>query len=222
MHAFRFNSKDAAASIDLLPPERAPRSVAKSGMSRSLDVVDVEFETVATVTRRGPYPVFNDNSRAQIRDSASTTVAPSLPMRALLGLETMLQMASPKTFAALVAGIGASTFVFFIGLPGGAVAVPSPPLVLADVTTAVNEANGMKVLSVFGTVENRSNAPKAVPTILVDVISNGKRVTASRLLPVSDALGAGESRAFSTRLLHTGGKLPDVTVSFGEPGVSAP
>lgn len=225
MHAFRFNSKDAAASTDLLPPERAPRSAAKSGISRSLDVVDAEFETVPTVSRRGPYPVFNDNSRAHIRAGSartSTTGASSLPMRALLRLETMLQMASPKTFAALVAGIGASTFVFFIGLPGGAVAVPSPPLVLADVTTSVNEANGMKVLSVFGTVENRSNAPKAVPTILVDVIANGKRVTASRVLPGSDTLGAGESRAFSTRLLHTGGKLPDVTVSFGQPGVSAP
>jgi len=143
-------------------------------------------------------------------------------MRALQGLEIILQKASPKTFAAIVAGVCASTFVFFVGLPGGAVAVPTPPLVLADVTTSVNEANGMKVLSVFGTVENRSNAPKAVPTIVVDVIANGKRVTASRVLPASDALAAGESRPFSTRLLHTGGKLPDVTVSFGKPGASAP
>ncbi len=220
MHAFRFNSKDAAASIDLLPPERAPRSAARAGISRSPDVVDVEFETVAIAARRTSYPVFNDKSRAG-SDSRRAKAAQSLPMLVLQRLEMILQTASPKTFAALVAGICASTFVFFIGLPGGAVAVPSPPLVLADVTTSVNEANGMKVLSVFGTVENRSNAPKAVPTILVDVIADGKRVTASRVLP-SEALGAGESRPFSTRLLHTGGKMPDVTVSFGKPGASAP
>ncbi len=226
MHAFRFNSKDAAASVDLLPPERAPRPAAKPGLSRSIEVIDAEFEIVPSVARRGPYPVFNDNSRTQGRAAsgrlAETVNAPSLPMRMLLRLETMLQMASPKTFAALVAGVCASTFVFLVGLPGGAAAVPSPPLVLADVKTSVNEANGMKVLSVHGTVRNSSNAPKAVPTILVDVIANGKRVTASRVMPASNTLGAGESRPFSTRLLHTGGKLPDVTVYFGKPGASSP
>ncbi|OJF92293.1 FxLYD domain-containing protein [Pararhizobium antarcticum] len=227
MHAFRFNSKGSRSCVDLLPPERTPRPATKAGLSRPLDIVDVEFETVSTVARRGPYPVFNDNSRVSdaehARRSPAIEVATvSLPVKMLLRLETLLQRASPKTFAALVAGICASTFVFLVGLPGGAAAVATPPLVLAGVKTSVNEANGMKVLSVYGTVENRSDAPKAVPTILVDVIANGKRVTASRVLAATDTLAAGESRPFSTRLLHTGGKLPDVSVSFGKPGASAP
>lgn len=218
MHAFRFHSRQAAAGMDLLPPDRAPRTTPKTSPARPAAFVDAEFEVVPRAARGAPYPVFNDNSRDRPRPSGvrapqMADVVP-LPLRVLGRIEAMLQRVSVKTYAMMVAGVSATVFLLLVGLPGGAAPVPSAPLVLSTLKTVVSEENGMKVLSVYGTVQNRSNAAMHVPTIVVDVIASGKRVTASRVAAGASSLDVGENRAFSTRLLHTGGKLPEVAVSF--------
>lgn len=221
MNASRPNG--ATRRMDFLPPDRAARSAPARTGTRAIEIIDAEFETVSVGNRRGSYPVFNDNSRARPRPDArmATTAAPEGGL--LSRFERLLQAASPKAFAVLVTCLCVPVFLLALGMPQHNTAVASSPaLSINSVTTALNDANGMKILSVYGAVENNTNAPKAVPTILVDVIANGHRRTATRIMAEQPALAPGESRPFSTRLLHTGGKLPEVAVSFGGAGDSVP
>jgi hypothetical protein len=222
MNAFRSNG--TASRMDLLPPERRGRATSARGMPHRTDIVDAEFETLAANGRRNIYPVFNDN---RMRTAASPVQNPRRVASAfgwaVNHFERLLQTASPKAFAVLVTCLCAPVFVLFASLPQHQPAVAAvPALSINDVTTSLNDANGMKILSVYGAVKNHSDAPKLVPAILVDVIANGHRRTATRIDAGQPALAPGESRPFSTRLLHTGGKLPGVAVSFGQPGDSAP
>jgi hypothetical protein len=222
MNAFRPNG--TASRMDFLPPEKRARAAAKTTAPRVTDIVDAEFETVSSKSRRHVYPVFNDN---RVRAATAPVQKPrriaSTFGWAVNHFERLLQTASPKAFAILVTCLCAPVFALFASLPQYQPAVASvPALSISDVTTSLNDANGMKILSVYGAVENHSNAPKAVPAIVVDVIANGYRRTATRIDQGQAVLAPGESRPFSTRLLHTGGKLPGVAVSFGQPGDSAP
>jgi hypothetical protein len=219
-----FHPKGAASRMDLLPPERRARAAQAGVPSRRTEIVDAEFETVPSHSRRNTYPVFNDNrARAAVPPSQSHNTGISAFGWAVNHFERLLQTASPKAFAVLVTCLCAPVFLLFASLSEYQPAVASvPPLSIGDVTTSINDANGMKILSVYGAVKNHSDAPKAVPAIVVDVIANGHRRTATRIEQNQAVLAPGESRPFSTRLLHTGGKLPGVAVSFGQPGDSAP
>lgn len=218
MNAFRSNG--TASRMDLLPPERRGRATSARGMPHRTDIVDAEFETLAANGRRNIYPVFNDN---RMRTATSPGRVASVFGWAVNHFERRLQTASPRAFAVLVTCLCAPVFVLFASLPQHQPAVAAvTALSISDVTTSLNDANGMKILSVYGAVQNHSDAPKLVPAILVDVIANGHRRTATRIDAAQPALAPGESRPFSTRLLHTGGKLPGVAVSFGQPGDSAP
>lgn len=222
MNAFRSNG--TATRMDFLPPERRGRATPARGMPDRTNIVDAEFETVTANGRRNVYPVFNGN-RMHIAVPANQN-----PQRVASGFgrvvnhfERLLQAASPKAFAVLVTCLCAPVFVLFASLPQYQPDIaPVQALSISDVTTSLNDANGMKILSVYGAVKNQSDAPKMVPPLLVDVVANGHRRTATRIEQGQAVLAPGESRPFSTRLLHTGGKLPGVAVSFGQPGDSAP
>ncbi|MBW9065344.1 hypothetical protein JNB71_18735 [Rhizobium herbae] len=226
MNAFRSN-RGHSARMDFLPPDRPQRSAPTMRAPRATDIIDADFETVAANSRRTVYPVFNDNQRRAAPRQQAHAIAESRVASALLWavnhLERLLQAASPKAFAVLVTCLCAPVFLLFAGLSPDQPAVASlPALAISGVTTALSDANGMKVVSVYGAVENQSDAPKAVPMIQVDVIAGGQKRTASRIFPGEAVLAPGESRPFSARLPHAGGKLPDVTVSFGEKGDSVP
>ncbi len=222
MNAFRSNG--TSSRMDFLPPERRERAASTGGMPHRADIVDAEFETVAANGRRTVYPVFNDNRmRTAVSPAQATGRVVSVFGWAVNHFERLLQTASPKAFAVLVTCLCAPVFLLFASLPQYQPAVAAvPALSIGDVKTSLNDANGMKILSVYGAVKNQSDAPKMVPALLVDVIANGHRRTATRIEQDQAVLAPGESRAFSTRLLHTGGKLPGVAVSFGQPGDSAP
>ena len=222
MNAFRSNG--TATRMDFLPPERRGRTAAARGAPDRTEIVDAEFEIISANGRRNVYPVFNDNRRCPAAPSNQNPrrVASAFGW-AVNHFERLLQTASPKAFAVLVTCLCAPVFVLFASLPQYQPAIASvPALSISDVTTSLNNANGMKILSVYGAVKNHSDAPKVVPALLVDVIANGHRRTATKIDQGQAVLAPGESRPFSTRLLHTGGKLPGVAVSFGQPGDSAP
>jgi hypothetical protein len=227
MNAFRSN-RGNTVRMDLLPPDRPQRSAQTLSASHSTDIIDVDFETVPVNSRRNVYPVFNDNHRRaaprqQTRSAVGQSRAALVLLWAVNHLERLLQTASPKAFAVFVTCLCAPVFLLFAGLSHHQPAVAaSPGLAIGGVTAALSDANGMKVVSVYGAVENLSDAPKAVPMIQVDVIAGGQKRTASRIFSGEAVLAPGESRPFSARLPHAGGKLPDVTVSFGEKGDSAP
>ncbi|KQY12239.1 hypothetical protein [Rhizobium sp. Root482] len=216
MNAFRFNG--ARRRMDLLPPDRPVRIHRAANMTRPVDIVDADFETVPAGSRRNVYPVFNDNRRpapsrtpSRSRDSMIATAF----TLALGRFERLLQAASPKGFAILVTCLCAPVFLLFASLsPHQPASASAPALSLAGVTTSLNDADGMKVLSVFGAIENHSPRVEPAPIVLVDVIAGGQRRTVSRISSGETVLQPGESRSFSTRLLHTGGKLPEVAVSL--------
>ncbi|MDK1375141.1 MULTISPECIES: hypothetical protein [unclassified Sinorhizobium] len=210
MQAFRSRT---TARIDLLPPEREARL--SGATARNLDYVDAEFETIATAARPSPYPVFNDNRRAGHR-----TRHRGKPVRqALTVVETRLRGMPPRQFAGLVSGLGLGVFLLIAGLFSGGQA-DSKPLSIGGVTTSFDYAGGMRVLSVYGSIDNRSSTEQRLPLVVVDVRSNGRKVTATRLMPDGASIAPGESRHFAARLPYTGGKMPDVTVSFAESSVS--
>ncbi|MEY9534566.1 hypothetical protein ABIA23_001375 [Sinorhizobium fredii] len=215
MQAFRTKK----AAIDLIPPERVPRSDAP--VARNFDYVDVEFETVAPSPRRGPYPVFNDNRRPAARSvpRPTTTVRSGAAARLLAIAETRLRAMPARRFSGLAAGLGLAAFLLMAGL-GGHGDADAHPLAIEGVTTSLDYAGGMRVLSVYGAIDNRSDLEQRLPPVVVEVMHNGRAVTATRLMPEGAAIAPGESRRFFTRLPYAGGKMPAVTVSFAENSVS--
>lgn len=224
MTAFRSQASHGAAGIDLLPPERGSRGSVRS-TRRAADIVDVEFETLSPQHRRSVHPVFNDNNRSASVSAKQAGGAKQAEGgrkgfgRLLHGLEGLLQRASPRVFALLVTCLCAPVFAAFASLSDDRQSVPaSPALSFSGVTTMLGDANGMKVVSVYGAVENRSNAPRVVPTIQVDIIAGGQTRTAGTIVAGEGVLAPGGTRLFSTRLPHAGGKLPEVKLSFGQKG----
>jgi hypothetical protein len=211
MQAFRTKT----AGIDLIPPERVPR--AETPTARRLDYIDVEFETVAPGPRRSPYPVFNDKRRSAA--GPATTIRGEGAARLLAIAESKLRAMPARRFAGLAAGLGLTAFLLIAGL-GGHDAADAHPLAIEGVTTSLDYNGGMRVLSVYGAIDNRSDLEQHLPPMVVEVMSNGRAVTATRLMPEGAAIAPGESRRFVTRLPYAGGKMPDVSVSFAENSVS--
>ncbi|NRP69939.1 hypothetical protein ILFOPFJJ_00815 [Ensifer psoraleae] len=211
MQAFRSKT---AARVDLLPPERDARP--SGAVARNPNYVDAEFETIANTVRPSPYPVFNDNRRGQRLSTAQS----GKPARQVLTvIETRLRAMPPRRFAGLVGGLGLGAFLLIVGLFNEDQA-DARPLSIGGVTTSFDYAGGMRVLSVHGSIDNRSGTEQRLPLVVVDVRSNGRKVTATRLMPDGAPIAPGESRHFAARLPYAGGKMPDVTVSFAETSVS--
>ncbi|PDT80315.1 hypothetical protein [Sinorhizobium sp. BJ1] len=215
MQAFRTRT----AGIDLIPPERVPRS--DTPAARKLDYIDVEFETVVPGPRPSPYPVFNDNRRSAPRPEPhpTTTIRSGAAARLLAIAQARLCAMPARRFAGLAAGLGLAAFLLMAGL-GGQSEADAHPLAIDGVTTSLGYTGGMHVLSVYGAIDNRSDLEQRLPPVVVEVMSNGRPVTATRLMPEGAAIAPGESRRFVTRLPYAGGKMPDVTVSFAENSVS--
>jgi hypothetical protein len=216
MQAFRART----AGIDLIPPERQRRSNAAA--FRPLDYIDVEFETIATTVRRGPYPVFNDNRRS----AGSSVLRPAtgrgnegVAGRVLAAAEATLGVMPLRRFAGLVAGLAFAAFLLVAGFSGEGQA-DMHPLAIENINTSIDYSGGMRVLAVYGSIDNHSATEQRLPPIIVDVTSNGRKVTSTRVMLEAAAIAPGERRHFVTRLPYAGGKGPDVAVSFAENSVS--
>ncbi len=174
MHAFR--TKTAGASADFLPPERGGREGA--AMPRRVDYVDAEFEVIAASSRRAPYPVFNDKVRIGNRKRPSLTVVAheTSPAGRLLSLaEARLRDMPMRRFAGLVAGFALASFLVIVGFAGDGQA-DVQPLTISGVTSSLDYSGGMRVLSVYGSIDNRSDAEQRLPLVVV-----GWQPTAARL-----------------------------------------
>ncbi len=216
MQAFRAKT----AGIDLISPERASRSGA--AQPRRLDYIDVEFETVAASARRSPYPTFNDKLRAGGRPAPATTTVrenESGAWRILAAVEARLSAMPRRRFASLVAALGLAAFVLITGSSRDGQA-DTHPLSVEGISASLEDSGGMRVLAVYGSVENHSAGQQRLPPVFVEVTNGGRRVTTTRLMLDGMPMAPGESRRFVTRLPYTGGKEPDVTVSFAENSAS--
>ncbi|HEV7308546.1 hypothetical protein [Ensifer sp.] len=220
MQAFRKNSASAGVYGDFLPPEPAGRS--GKAQPRRNDFVDADFEVISATSRRTPYPVFNDNgsTRRQTRPTLTVVAKDTSPAARLMRMaETRLRDMPARRFAGLVAGFALASFLAIVGFAGSGQA-DVQPLAISGVTSALNYSGGLRVLSVYGSIDNRSDVEQRSPVVVVEIAANGRKVTTTRVMPEGAVIAAGESRHFMTKLPYAGGKMPDVTVSFAENGVS--
>ncbi|KQS77655.1 hypothetical protein ASG25_13735 [Rhizobium sp. Leaf384] len=200
----------ASRRIDLLPPERARPVRPASRVLRPVDVVDAVFEVVPFSRSPAPRATPPSSTPRQAGERRAGPVALA---------ERTLQRISPRRFAGLTMAVCVAAFTLATAL------VPTKPqaapaLGFGDVRTELQDAAGLKVVAVYGTVVNPTSVARAVPAIRVDVAASGRRMTAEGQLAGDRLLAPGESRAFSARLPHAGGSAPIVQISFGPTGAS--
>jgi hypothetical protein len=219
MGAFRHRQQQAGLIYDLLPPERG----LGSGLSRRFgpkpDVVDAEFVTVIPGRTKNA-STSNTGDRLSRAGQQSRPAPKGALLHALTGLrvaERWLQQASRRSFVALIVALAVLVFGLaggFSGLSGTPAQATSEPLQFSHVTLTPRDENGMRVLTVNGIIENETGATLSVPPVRADIFSGTQLLTSVVVNPPVNRIGPHESRGFSTRLQHPGGKMPDVRLSF--------
>ncbi|OWV67282.1 hypothetical protein ATY76_16405 [Rhizobium sp. R339] len=214
MEASSFSRRTPGQAYDFLPPEPARRQYRTA---RPADISDAEFVTVGKVRpREFNARTYNDNRR---RTAAAAGTQPTLlPIMAsaLRAVESWLQRASLRSFAVLVLALAALVFGLAGGFSGLSAegAASGAPLHFTHVTVTPRDANGMRVLDINGIIENESGTTQTVHPIRADLVTD-ERLTASIVIePPADVVYAGQSRGFSARVQHAGGKMPEVRLSF--------
>ncbi|TCU10547.1 hypothetical protein [Rhizobium sullae] len=217
MEASSFRRRAPGYAYDFLPPEPAARQPRYPG--RPDDVADAEFVVIGDRSQGFNVRSFNDD-RKRAAAAAKLSRPPTAFSKATAFLaiaEKWLQQASLKSFAALVFML----FVLVFGLTGGfaglsasSTAALTSPLHFTHVTVTPREANGMSILAINGIIENGSGTTQTVRPIRADLV-NGERLVASMVINApADVIYSGESRGFSARVQHSGGKMPEVRLSF--------
>ena len=226
MTAFRSKPRGTDRSVDLILPEPAPTRGA-AVLRRRFDVVDAQFVVLPLASQTWDRRVRNDNRRPVTQPVKE--LAPWLRRSIGLGVgafkltERFLQWLPARGFAAVIA----LTFLAVFSLSGGlsalraAFAAPvAPSLAITEVTKRIEDQNGMKVLAVYGTVENGASESRVTPGISVDIIASG-RVTTQRVTTFDAPLPAGGQESFVLRVPYSGSKMPEVAVSFEAAGAPA-
>lgn len=220
MNAFRARQQ-AKGRIDLLPPEpKAPARRHGQHFPARLETVDAEF----VVIRGGTARTSNDNHR-KARPAKSRPLSQHLAFRLLAAgarlCEAGLQRLPGRAFAGLTAG----AFLFVFAYAGGLSALkaaatgPGETLRIAGVSASLDDRNGMKVLSVYGRVDNTGSDARSLPPLEIRV-EGAAGIVQRRLALDADTVAAGGSQAFALHIPHGGGKVPKVSVSFA--GEDAP
>ncbi|WP_049732456.1 hypothetical protein [Rhizobium ecuadorense] len=214
MEASSFSRRTPGQAYDFLPPEPAARQYRAA---RPADISDAEFVTLGKVrATEFTARTYNDNRKRAAGAHAAQALPTPAMTTVLRDLESFLQRASMRSFAGLVLALAVLVF----GLAGGfsglsaAPAYSGAPLHFTHVTVAPRDANGMRVLVINGIIENDSGTTQTVQPIRADLVTD-ERLTASIVIsPPSDVIYGGQSRGFSARVQHAGGKLPEVRLSF--------
>lgn len=213
MTAFNAHNSNALP-YDILTPERPRRSATKMRTRTEDAIVDAEFVTVDETAPRIRPGNDNRNRTPQHRSTSFLSVLNGLAD----AVEMRLARLSADHFSALVAAAVVGVFVTAGGLkaiiPDPAPAMPTAPLSISHVSLTPQDANGMKLMLVSGIIENNTDGDMALQPIRADFLTSGLLVRSVVIDPPVARIKAGESRGFSARLSHPGGKLPDVKLSF--------
>jgi hypothetical protein len=210
MQANRKSANGAIEVFDVLPPEPTMRRFT-SNANRPMQVEDAVFEVI---THERPRREFNDNPMP--RQPAPRSELPRL--FAVAGvfvvdrLEHMLSRLSPQSFMTLLASVFFIVFWMFGGfnaLISQPVSKAVKPFSIEQLFTEEQDANGMKLLSVGGTLVNRSGRTIDVPMLSV-VNASGDLI--GTILPTTGRIEAGASVNFAARLKLTGGKSGEISI----------
>lgn len=217
MSASRHRST-AGPVYDVLPP--APGAGVRRRPARPAnDIADAEFVVLARGHRAGARvrPSFNDNRPAH-------RVAQRLTDRLSAGFGNLVQRGErvlgdlpDSIFSALTAMIFLAVFFLAGGIAAVARMNDAPRatgLALTHVVSLPREANGLRLLAVTGIVENRGSVDLAPGRLHADLMLDGRLIGRTELTLATGTIPAGESRGFSTKLPHPGGKAPEVRLSF--------
>ncbi|NKK75631.1 hypothetical protein GFM13_36205 [Rhizobium leguminosarum bv. viciae] len=215
MEASSFSRRTPDQTYDFLPPEPANRQYRSA---RPADISDAEFITLGKVRpREFNARTYNDNrKRMAAAHAAPPPFMPAMAASVLQTVESSLQRASMRSFAALVLALVVLVFGLAGGFSGlsGERATSGASLHFTHVTVTPRDANGMRVLVINGIIENESGTTQTVHPIRADLVTD-ERLTASIVInPPADVIYGGQSRGFSARVQHAGGKMPEVRLSF--------
>ncbi|MBY5792510.1 hypothetical protein GFL91_12240 [Rhizobium leguminosarum bv. viciae] len=215
MEASFFSRRTPGQAYDFLPPEPANR---RYRSARPADISDAEFVTLGKVRpREFNARTYNDSrKRMAAANAAPPPFMPAMAASVLQTVEFWLQRASIRSFAALVLALVVLVFGLAGGFSGlsGERATSGASLHFTHVTVTPRDANGMRVLVINGIIENESGTTQTVHPIRADLVTD-ERLTASIVInPPADVIYGGQSRGFSARVQHAGGKMPEVRLSF--------
>ncbi|MBY5332703.1 hypothetical protein HFO99_01805 [Rhizobium leguminosarum] len=214
MEASSFSRRTPGQAYDFLPPEPANR---RYRSARPADISDAEFVTLGNVRpREFSSRMYNDNRKRMAAAHAAPPPMPAMAASVLQTMESWLQRASMRSFAALVLALVVLVFGLAGGFSGltGERATSGAPLHFTHVTVTPRDANGMRVLVINGIIENDSGTTQTGHPIRADLVTD-ERLTASIVIdPPADVIYGGQSRGFSARVQHAGGKMPEVRLSF--------
>ncbi|MBX4977715.1 hypothetical protein HJB73_30405 [Rhizobium lentis] len=212
MEASSFSRRTPGQTHDFLPPE-PPRRQYRT--ARPADISDAEFVTVGKARpKEFSARIHNDNRRRM--GAAQPSLLSATVASALRTAESWLQRASLQSFAILVLALAVLVFGLTGGFSGLSAegASSGAPLHFTHVTVTPRDANGMRVLVINGIIENESGTKQTVHPIRADLVTD-ERLTASIVIDSpADVIYAGQSRGFSARVQHAGGKMPEVRLSF--------
>ncbi|MBX5014225.1 hypothetical protein HJB67_30610 [Rhizobium lentis] len=212
MEASSFSRRTRGQTYDFLPPEPARRQYRTA---RPADISDAEFVTVGKARpKEFSARIHNDNRRRM--GAAQPSLLSATVASALRTAESWLQRASLQSFAILVLALAVLVFGLTGGFSGLSAegASSGAPLHFTHVTVTPRDANGMRVLVINGIIENESGTTQTVHPIRADLVTD-ERLTASIVIDSpADVIYAGQSRGFSARVQHAGGKMPEVRLSF--------
>ncbi|EJT03663.1 hypothetical protein [Rhizobium sp. CCGE 510] len=214
MEASSFSRRTPGQAYDFLPPEPAARQYRAA---RPADISDAEFVTLGKVRpKEFAARTYNDNRKRAAGARAAQPALTPVTATVLRDLEAFLQRPSMRSFAGLVLALALLVFGLAGGFSGfsGEPAYSGAPLHFTHVTVAPRDANGMRMLVINGILENDSGTTQTVHPIRADLVTD-ERLTASIVInPPADVIYGGQSRGFSARVQHAGGKLPEVRLSF--------
>ncbi|SOC43698.1 hypothetical protein SAMN05892877_111200 [Rhizobium subbaraonis] len=215
--------RERSVPFDLLPPEPGRQRRSPVPRRKMAEIVDADF-VVVTDSPAAPRGIArNDNGlpgTSGLRTFASSGAGMTVRglVRAVRLVEQALQILPARAFGTIVAGSVAGSFFFAGGLSALATVFSAGGepgrLQVGGVTYSLDDRDGMKVLSIYGTLENRSREERAVPSILVDVVGGGRGAARHRIELTDGSMPAGASRPFALKIPHTGAGLPKVAVSL--------
>ncbi len=215
MRAFRQQSQAAPPEADLLPPDRARRTLDRSPIRASnAEVIDAQFVIVREVRKDAP--------RTQVTEVPSPVAELQARIRsAFVTVEGRLQCLSDISFALIVA----LAFVSIFSLAGhlafggsGHHELDARPLDLTHVNLTPQDKNGMRVLLISAIVENRTDREVTLPRVRADLLVGGQIIASTYVEPPVASLEGGQSRGLAARLQHPGGKTPELRLSFEDAG----
>ncbi|MCM2293478.1 hypothetical protein NAC44_14205 [Allorhizobium sp. BGMRC 0089] len=218
MAVFRSRRANAEPDIDLLPPER-PAARTRPALHLSADFEDARFVTLKN-------PVEDIRSRIETGwHGKSVTKPPALVWHHRLSnmmtaAERQLRRMPRRFFlswlavACLVVFLLSGGAGLFLSPPPAAVAIN--PLAFTHVTLTRQQAAGMPVLRINAIILNQTDRYEPLKPIRAELYDDGHLISTTVIAAPALGLGPGESRGFSARLRHPGGKIPELKLSFGK------